>query len=296
MRCVSFTYYGSPEWGVVIEPDETSAPVRAVLRAADLEERYFIPLPASLGELITAGKEGLVTLGAAIQQYHEDECGHELATALEEVTVTIPFLPPRNLIGIGRNYPDGRGDMPAAPVYFSKPPTTLIACGDTVPLHGDCTSEADYEGELAVIIGAVTKDVTPHEAAASIFGYTVANDITARDLQQSRQQWFYAKALDGFTPIGPYVLIGARETPFHLTTHVNDELRQSASTDEMHVAVTEIISDLSRVMTLLPGDILLTGTPAGTGSAQKEPAYLREGDRVRVTIDGIGTLTNTVGR
>lgn len=295
MRCLSFTYYGSPEWGVIVEPEATVELPTMMVRAADLEERYFIPLPDSLAELIAAGKEGLITLGAAMQQYHEDDERETLETPLADVTPAIPYLPPRNIIGVGRNYDDGE-DMPAAPVYFTKPPTTLIADGMPIPLHGDCTQAADYEGELAVIIGSVTRDIDPADAIDSIFGYTIANDVTARDLQQSRGQWFYAKALDGFTPVGPYVLIGARETPFHLLTRVNGELRQSVMTDEMHVSIAHLISDLSRAMTLLPGDMILTGTPVGTGAFQRPPVYLKTGDTVSITIEDIGTLTNVVGK
>lgn len=296
MRCVSFTYHGSPEWGVIVEPDHTDQDPGAIIRAIDLEERYFIPLPTSLYELITSGKDGLVTLGAALEQYHDDDDHDTLLTPLNEVTVTIPYLPPRNIIGVGLNYSDGHTEMPPYPTYFSKPPTTMIADNAIIPLHADCTQAIDYEGELAVIIGQVTNRIEPQDAFSSVFGYTIANDITARDLQQLRGQWFYAKSLDGFTPIGPYVLLGARKEPFHLTTRVNGELRQSAMTDEMHVSVATLISDLSRGMTLLPGDLILTGTPAGTGASQHPPVYLRPGDTITITIDDIGTLRNTVGQ
>ncbi|WP_314315392.1 fumarylacetoacetate hydrolase family protein [Negativicoccus succinicivorans] len=295
LRIVSFSYLGLPEWGIITTDGAH------ILRAAELEEALFIPLPATVAELVANGPEGLVILQSALTQKEENEALTLTPLAFDEVTWDVPLLPIRNLFCVGQNYAahvnefSGQDSpLPSAPVYFTKATTTVLPHLAPLPRHPDVTKALDYEGELAVIIGQTTQQVDSAQALDHVFGYTIACDITARDLQSERGQWFLGKSLDGSCPLGPAILVGTPDEPFHLTTKVNGELRQAATTDEMLFSVAQLIADLSQGVTLLPGDIILTGTPAGVGKGFTPPRYLQSGDTVEITIDGIGTLQNTV--
>ena len=295
LRIVSFSYLGLPEWGII------TADGAHILRAAELEEALFIPLPATVAELVANGPEGLVILQSALTQKEENEALALTPLAFDEVTWDVPLLPIRNLFCVGQNYAAHVSEfsgqdtpLPSAPVYFTKATTTVLPHLAPLPRHADVTKALDYEGELAVIIGQTTQQVDSAQALDHVFGYTIACDVTARDLQSERGQWFLGKSLDGSWPIGPAILVGTPDEPFHLTTKVNGELRQAATTDEMLFSVAQLIADLSQGVTLLPGDILLTGTPAGVGKGFTPPRYLQSGDTIEITIDGIGTLKNTV--
>ncbi|HLO89379.1 MAG TPA: fumarylacetoacetate hydrolase family protein [Nostocaceae cyanobacterium] len=198
---------------------------------------------------------------------------------------------PSKIVAVGKNYADHAAEMgtpvPAQPLIFLKPPTTVIASEMEIK-YPQQSERVDYEGELAIVIGDRTCDCTPEEAQTKIWGYTIANDVTARDLQRKDEQWTRAKGFDTFCPLGPWIVRdlspGAR-----LQTFLNDDPKpvQSAGIDEMVFAPDVLVSYISQVMTLLPGDVVLTGTPFGVGS-------LKLGDRVRVEIEGIGRLENTV--
>ena len=185
----------------------------------------------------------------------------------------------------------------AVPIFFSKRVSYSQGTGDVIPAHEDLTSKLDYEAELAVIIGKDAKDVAPEDAQKYIFGYTVLNDVSARDLQTRHKQWYFGKSLDGFTPMGPCI-VTADEIPFppalKISTRVNGELRQSSTTDMLMHGISEIISFLSRGMTLKAGTIIATGTPKGVIMGMENPVFLKKGDVIECTIEGIGTLVNTV--
>jgi 2-keto-4-pentenoate hydratase/2-oxohepta-3-ene-1,7-dioic acid hydratase in catechol pathway len=198
---------------------------------------------------------------------------------------------PSKIVAVGKNYTEHAKEMgtpvPTEPLLFLKPPTSIIPSETEIkyPAH---SQRVDYEGELAVIIGDRTFDCTPEEAQTKIWGYTIANDVTARDLQKRDGQWTRAKGFDTFCPLGPWIVRelnpGAR-----LQTFLNEDANpvQSASIDQMVFSPDFLVSYISQIMTLLPGDIVLTGTPEGVGPLQL-------GDRVRVEIEGIGRLENTV--
>lgn len=198
---------------------------------------------------------------------------------------------PSKIVAVGKNYAKHAAEMgtsvPKEPLLFIKPSTTVIA-PETPILYPPQSERVDYEGELALVIGDRCVDCTPEQARTKIWGYTIANDITARDLQHRDGQWTRAKSFDTFCPLGPWIVrelsAGAR-----LQTFLNDEPEpvQSASIEEMVFAPDVLVSYISQVMTLLPGDVVLTGTPEGVGA-------LQVGDRVRVEIEGIGSLENTV--
>ena len=183
------------------------------------------------------------------------------------------------------------------PIYFSKRVTEAVAPEGFIESHPGLVERLDYEAELAVIIGKTAKNVSPENAADYIFGYTVLNDVSARVLQTRHKQWYFGKGLDGFTPIGPCITT-ADEIAFppvlSITAHVNGELRQNSTTDLLITGIADIIAELSSGMTLLPGTIIATGTPSGVGMGFDPPRFLHAGDIVECTIEGIGTLRNTV--
>lgn len=200
---------------------------------------------------------------------------------------------PSKIVAVGKNYPNHAAEMgtpvPSEPLLFLKPPTTIIA--DNQPIYYPKQSQrVDYEGELALVIGNRTKNCSPNQVRSKIWGYTIANDVTARDLQKQDGQWTRAKGFDSFCPLGPWIV---RElTPgARLQTFLNDssQPRQSSLLSEMVFSIECLVSYISEIMTLLPGDIILTGTPEGIGAMQP-------GDRIRVEIEGIGHLQNHVSR
>lgn len=183
------------------------------------------------------------------------------------------------------------------PIYFSKRVTDAVPPGGFIESHPGLVERLDYEAELAVIIGKKAKNVTAEDAADYIFGYTVLNDVSARVLQTTHKQWYFGKSLDGFTPVGPCITT-ADEIPFppalKISAHVNGELRQNSTTDLLITGIPAIIEELSSGMTLLPGTIIATGTPAGVGMGFDPPRFLKPGDVVECTIEKIGTLRNIV--
>jgi 2-keto-4-pentenoate hydratase/2-oxohepta-3-ene-1,7-dioic acid hydratase in catechol pathway len=209
---------------------------------------------------------------------------------LTTVRLLAPVLPSK-VVAVGRNYADHIREMGAEPadepVLFLKPSTAVCGPGDPVAYPASLSKRVDYEGELAVVIGRLCRDVPADQAAAVVLGYTCGNDITARDLQARDGQWARAKGFDTFCPLGPWIETEADPADLELTTTVNGEVRQRARTSQLLHNVPALIAYASSVMTLLPGDVLLTGTPAGVGP-------LADGDEVSVTIEGIGTLTNEV--
>ena len=294
LRLVSYTHRGLPQWGVLSEDG------RAVLSAYDLEEVYSVFLGSTLAEFIETGEEGLLSLAQALSQNEKE--AEVSSVPLSEIEIGVPFLPRRNIFCVGKNYKehvrefekDEAAKDPADPIFFTKATTSVIGPEEAIDSHPDVTREVDYEGELAVIIGKQGTDIAPEDAADYIYGYTILNDVTARDLQRKHAQWFLGKSLDTFCPIGPFVLVGARAEPFTLYTRVNGNLRQEGNTEDLIFSIHKLISVLSRGMTLLPGDVIATGTPKGVGMGQNPPTFLQKGDVVEITIDAIGTLRNTV--
>jgi 2-keto-4-pentenoate hydratase/2-oxohepta-3-ene-1,7-dioic acid hydratase in catechol pathway len=206
---------------------------------------------------------------------------------LPEVRLLAPVLPSK-VVAAGRNYASPiREANTEEPVLFLKPSTSVTGPGDAIKYPVKLTDRVDFEGELAVIIGRLCRGVPRERADEVIFGYTCANDVTARDLQARDAQWTRAKGFDTFCPLGPWIETGTDPADLELTTTVNGTVRQRARTSEMLRDVPALVAYVSQVMTLLPGDVLLTGTPEGVGP-------LTDGDEVSVTIQSIGTLTNRV--
>jgi 2-keto-4-pentenoate hydratase/2-oxohepta-3-ene-1,7-dioic acid hydratase in catechol pathway len=209
---------------------------------------------------------------------------------LDDVRLLAPILPSK-VVCLGRNYAahaaEFGGEVPEEPLVFLKPSTSVSGPGDPIPLP-PISNRVDYEGELAVVIGRIARNVRAEETFRYILGYTCGNDVTLRDLQKKDEQWARAKGFDGSCPLGPWVETELDPIDVHLETRVNGEVRQSASTSDMVFGVATIIEFVTAFMTLLPGDVIMTGTPEGVGK-------LEPGDRVEVVIDGIGVLLNPVG-
>ena len=229
---------------------------------------------------------------------------------LEDVRLLAPLAVRRNVIAVGRNYRDHAQEfsdsgfdasekqvIPDNPIIFTKSPGSVIGPDEAIVLANDPTGTSDYEGELAVVIGRAAKNVSREDALSYVFGWTVVNDVTARDLQKRHVQWFIGKSPDTFCPMGPCIttideLPDIRQS--WLRTTVNGELRQEAPISALIFDVETLIETLSEVMTLEPGDVIATGTGLGVGIGFTPPKYLAAGDVVEVAIDGIGTLRNPV--
>ena len=209
---------------------------------------------------------------------------------LAEVRLLSPVLPRSKVIGIGRNYAahaaEMGGEAPTEPLLFMKPNTSVIGPGDPI-FYPRQTSELHYEGELAVVIGRICRDVPAEKVADVVQGYTVGNDVTARDLQRSDVQFTRAKGFDSFCPLGPWVETELDVSDLRVQTYLNGDLKQDGTTRDMVHDVPSLVAYVSSVMTLLPGDVILTGTPEGVGP-------MEVGDEVEVSIAGIGNLTNQV--
>ena len=231
------------------------------------------------------------------------------ALALSEAELLAPIPRPRqDVVCLGMNYraheeesarynADAFTKETPAAVYFSKRVSEAGRPDGIIPRHAGLTDRLDYEAELAVVLGRAARDVKAADAAEYIFGYTVLNDVSARDLQTGHKQWYFGKSLDGATPMGP-VLVTADEIAYppalEITCRVNGELRQQSNTSLLITSIGQILEELTAGMTLLPGTIIATGTPAGVGMGFDPPKFLQSGDVVECAIEGIGTLRSTV--
>lgn len=229
--------------------------------------------------------------------------------SLEEIELLAPIFPQRNILCVGWNYlkhfNESKGkreqyeieELPDLPTFFSKLPTTVAAPFQDLPLHNQHTQKLDWEIELAVIIGKKGADINESNALEHVFGYSVANDLSARDLQRAHGgQWFKGKSLDLTCPIGPWITTADEITDpqnLNLECRLNGQVMQQANTKQQIFPIAKIISTLSAGLTLLPGDVILTGTPEGIGAAQNPPLFLKEGDTLECEVTEIGTLKNT---
>jgi 2-keto-4-pentenoate hydratase/2-oxohepta-3-ene-1,7-dioic acid hydratase in catechol pathway len=260
-------------------------------RLGRVEDGQIIPFdfPGGMLGLIRAGREGLAQAQAAT--------GVPLVFATE--LLAAPLSNPSKIMAIGRNYAEhakeSKSAVPERPILFAKFPSAIVGPGDEVTWDPTLTSKVDYEAELAVIIGKTACRVAEAEALNYVFGYTCANDVTARDLQKGDGQWVRGKSLDTFCPLGPW-LVTADEVPdpqnLGIRCLVNRQTRQEGHTSQMIFGVAYLISFLSQAFTLLPGDIILTGTPDGVGAYREPPVFLQDGDEIVVEIDGVGRLVN----
>jgi 2-keto-4-pentenoate hydratase/2-oxohepta-3-ene-1,7-dioic acid hydratase in catechol pathway len=285
MRLLTYDRNGEPRLGLL-----------AGDRIIDVAEASGGALSADMLSFIEAGPGALESARSLTPS--------RASIPLSEARLLAPIpRPARNIVCVGLNYAEHAAEsrvtsgIPEVPVYFTKPPSTVIGPEAAIPWHGHVSRRIDWEVELVAVIGKRGRDITDSSALDFVFGYTVGNDITARDLQARHQQWYKGKGLDGFCPLGPWI-VTADEIPdpqaLRLQLRVNGQPKQDARTDGMIFSVAKLISAWSQGMTLEPGDLLMTGTPSGVGFARKPPEYLQPGDAIEAEIDAIGLLRNTV--
>ncbi len=258
-------------------------------------------LPRDMLALIAGGEATLAAARAAAAR----------APVAEGAALLAPIpRPAKNIFCVGKNYHEHAKEfansgfdatakevVPEAPVVFSKPPTSVIGPGDPIPSFLDSSNSTDYEGEIAVVIGKGGRGIAEADAYAHVFGYTIVNDVTARTLQHKHRQWILGKGIDGFCPMGPAIVTAdAAGVPpkLAISTWVNGELRQRAPVEDLIFGIPTLIATISAAITLEPGDIIATGTPAGVGIGFSPPKFLKPGDRVRIEVPGIGVLENPV--
>jgi 2-keto-4-pentenoate hydratase/2-oxohepta-3-ene-1,7-dioic acid hydratase in catechol pathway len=282
LACYRMDGRGAPEIGVV---DETAGTVQRIATDVPVDQ---------VGVLAAINAD--LRLGDVVP--------------LDRVTLLAPVpRPRRNVFCIGKNYREhvaefaGSGydttastDVPEHPIVFTKPPSAVIGPEAEIDPHVALTGELDYEGELAVIVGTGGRGIDRSDAMAHVWGYTIINDVTARDLQHRHRQWFLGKGLDTSCPMGPWAVAadGLDLAGAELRTTVNGELRQEGRVRDLIFDIPTLIETISAGITLEPGDIISTGTPAGVGIGFSPPRFLQPGDEISITVSGIGTLTNRV--
>ncbi len=295
MRFVTFEKDGQPAPGVLLDNGQ---------EIIDLS--HCVPEGGSVLDVIKNGEDGVARSVQAIDNANGNE-----HIALAKTRLLAPIgKPHRNIICVGKNYHEhakefhdsgfdasaGKDAIPDNPIIFTKASTTIVGPNDPVNVSADPTHSVDYEAELAVVIGTGGKNIASDQAYDHVFGYMIVNDVTSRTLQQKHKQWFLGKNLDTFCPMGPW-LVTADEvgdvTKLQVQATINDELRQDAVVKDLIFDVPTLIECISSVMTLQPGDIIATGTPAGVGIGFDPPKFLAAGDHMRIEITGLGILENT---
>jgi 2-keto-4-pentenoate hydratase/2-oxohepta-3-ene-1,7-dioic acid hydratase in catechol pathway len=284
MKFAAYTHRGVDRIGVVDADESHIRPVDDVTDMVDLIERF------------DRLKSGLASAGSSMP--------------IADVQLRAPIaVPRRNIFCVGKNYREhakefSRSGFEAGavkgaeideyPAVFSKGPNTVIGPHDDVQLHANVTSSVDYEAELAVVIGVSGKDIPADHAYRHVFGYTIVNDVTARDRQKNHKQWYLGKTLDGFCPMGPWITTSDELNPedLEVSCRVNGERRQHANTRDLIFNIPHLISTISAGLALVPGDIIATGTPAGVGIGFSPPKFLRHGDVVEIEISKLGKIEN----
>jgi 2-keto-4-pentenoate hydratase/2-oxohepta-3-ene-1,7-dioic acid hydratase in catechol pathway len=287
MRIATFQLNGQREVGLVSADGKSVTPLAFTAQQAQTGAQAVI-------DLLIAGQALPATAGQAVPT--------------SDVRLEAPLpLPRRSLWCVGRNYHAHAKELSASvfkdndanpdswPIVFTKVPECVVGPHDAVQMPVGVSDQIDYEAELAVVIGKGGKNITRADALAHVFGYTVVNDVTARDVQMRHQQWDMGKSFDTFCPMGPWIVTADEfdGSKTRLRCWVNGELRQDGPTENMIFDIPTLIETISRGITLYPGDVIATGTPAGVGMGMKPPRYLKAGDVVRVEIDGLGVIENT---
>lgn len=309
MRFVSFSTPEIPKPHLGIVRDDEVLDVDLAATALNLigldQMQEFIEQPARGQQIVQA-----ITERAAGRRFGDVRVFAEIGAArrLDEVLLAAPIpRPKKNIMCLGRNYLDHAREMatqlgtsadaPEFPVFFTKAPTSVNGPFGDIVIDPEVSRRIDWEAELAVIIGKSGKNIPAVDALDYVFGYTILNDVSARDIQYRHKQWFKGKSIDGYCPMGPWI-VTVDEIPdphnLNIRLRVNGVTKQDSNTRMLIYSVREIIASLSLGMTLEPGDIIATGTPSGVGDARKPPEYLQPGDVMETEIEGIGVLRNPV--
>ncbi|MEW5957289.1 MAG: fumarylacetoacetate hydrolase family protein [Chloroflexota bacterium] len=265
-------------------------------RVVDLAGASLGSLPAEMRSFLELGEPGAARARAVVEQARSG--GQTMP--LGEVKILAPILNPQKIIAIGQNYWDHcreqKVDPPPAPIIFAKFPTSLIGPDEAIRWDPALTHQVDFEAELAVVIGHAARRVSQAEALDYVAGYTICNDVSARDLQFGDRQWVRGKSLDTFCPLGPYLVTKdeiADPQKLAVRCRVNDQVMQDSNTSEMIFGVRYLIEYISRAFTLLPGDVITTGTPDGVGVFRSPKVFLKNGDTITLEIEGLGQLSNS---
>lgn len=298
MKLLSFRFEGKLRFGPKVKKEEAVWDLAAIREELGEGESF----PTHIIDGIAEGHEFVEGIRRLVERAEASGDPESYKRGFGEIEWTAPIpRTPKNVICIGKNYADHVTEMggdrpPEKLVVFTKAPTAIAADEEELPAHENITESLDYEGELAIVIGKGGRNIQKALAYDHIFGYTIANDITARDVQAAHVQFFLGKSLDKSCPMGPY-LVTKDEIPepqnLSLVTKVNGEVRQNGNTKDMIFPIDELIAQVSLYVTLEPGDVILTGTPSGVGKGMNPPSYIRAGDTVKVSIEGIGTLSNS---
>lgn len=290
MHLVTFALDDSPRPGAVL--DEL---------VVDLALASDGRLPGSMRALLEMGPPALETVQRLLSQLAGQPLEAPLAHPLSSVRLLAPIPDPSKIIAIGLNYMDHcreqNIDPPPLPLIFAKFPSSVIGPGQAISWDPNLTQKVDFEAELAVVIGRTARRVPAAEALSYVAGYTICNDVSARDLQFGDKQWVRGKSLDTFCPLGPYLLTADEVgDPQQLTIRstLNGQIFQASNTSEMIFNIPTLIEFASQAFTLNPGDVIATGTPAGVGVFRNPPVFLKPGDTVSIEIEKLGTLTNPV--
>jgi 2-keto-4-pentenoate hydratase/2-oxohepta-3-ene-1,7-dioic acid hydratase in catechol pathway len=283
MKLVTFDAGQGPRLGVLVDK-----------HVVDLAQATG-KLPTDMRSFLELGKSGMELARSVVEQ----GITTKQAMPLDGVKVMAPIPNPSKVVAIGQNYMDHCREQnvepPTTPIIFAKFPTSVIGPGETIRWDPTLTAKVDFEAELAVVIGRLARHVTEAEAMDYVAGYTISHDVSARDLQFGDGQWVRGKSLDTFCPMGPY-LVTRDEIPdphnLAIRSTVNDQVMQDSSTAEMIFRIPYLIEYISRAFTLLPGDVIITGTPDGVGVFRSPPIFLKDGDVVTIEIEGLGQLTN----
>lgn len=297
MKLLSFKLDGQVKFGPKVKKEEA---VWDVLKIQ--QELNVLPsFPSTIIEGISLGFDFVEQARKLVEAARQSDNVESFKQSFTEIEWLAPIpRTPKNILCVGKNYNEhaiemGEEKAPENILVFTKPPTAIAADEATLPVHANKTEKLDYEGELAIVIGKRGQNIPKALAFDYIFGYTIGNDISARDVQYRHGQYFLGKSLDGTCPLGPY-LVSKDEIPdpqnLSIVTKVNGEIRQNSSTKYMMFPVADIISIVSQYVTLEPGDIILTGTPEGVGQGMNPQQFLKAGDEVKISIEGIGTLAN----
>jgi 2-keto-4-pentenoate hydratase/2-oxohepta-3-ene-1,7-dioic acid hydratase in catechol pathway len=291
LKVARYRYQNKESYGVLRQ--------QSVLSLPKLAARFQKAVPQRLEDFITEGENALKTAEDLVENAGGNKVT-AVSVPLSEVTLLAPVAFPPKILCLGLNYFDHAAEtnsaVPDEPVIFMKPHTEITDPNQKI-IKPSFVKELDYEGELCIVMGKTAKNVPALEAKKHVFGYTVFNDVSARDFQFKDGQWTRGKSFDTFAPTEPYITTEnqLKDTDdLAIRTWVNGDLRQNGSTRNMGFNVSQIVHQLSRVMTLEPCDIIATGTPAGVGFKMRPPKYLQDGDVVRIEIEGIGILENTI--
>ncbi|SKC85697.1 fumarylacetoacetate hydrolase family protein [Maledivibacter halophilus] len=295
MYFTTYEYNKAEDIGVFLKETKEIISIKGIFQHMDRE------CPESMNEFIEMSDADLIK---DMERVIKDNNFEGIPESDVKLCAPIPY-PKRNIICLGKNYidhaketqglPGGTEDIPKFPIYFSKIASPAIGDGDIILNHSEITDMVDYEVELAVVIGKDGINIKKEEAEDYIFGYTIINDVSARNIQRKHGQWFKGKSLESHCPMGPYI-VHKSKIPFpvelEIMSKVNGEVRQNSNTKNLIFDIPYIISDLSKGMKLKVGDIIITGTPAGVGLGFKPFKFLKPGDIVECYIEGIGSLTN----